>query len=407
MEKNYEKEIKEGFTPRQVMEEASRCLLCLDAPCSKACPALTDPARFIRAVRFKNFEGAAEVIRENNPLGSICARVCPTEKYCEKACSRSGIDMPIDIARIQRFVTDFETQTKMKVLKALPSNGKKIAVIGSGPAGLSCAQQLCLKGFAVDIYDRYRKAGGYLRYGIPEYRLPQGIVDIEVKRITDLGVKILTNEVVDKVRLEELKKTYDAVVMATGLGKGKVLPMFEGSRKVIDAVSWLKKVKEKKGNITVPENVLVIGGGDVAMDVCSTLKVLGAKNVSDVVYEELHEFRASRDELKLARDLNVSIIDGYVPTEFKKNGTTIFRHRVINSEIKIKADLVILAVGQEMENPFELKCAKNEVDMPNYRVDKTNLFFAGDIAHGDKTVVYSVKTGKEVALEVSKYLGGK
>ncbi len=407
MEKNYEKEVKEGLQPRLVMEEASRCLLCLDAPCSKSCPALTDPARFIRALRFKNVEGAAEVIRENNPLGSICARVCPTEKYCQKGCSRSGIDKPIDIGRIQRYITDYEAQTKMKILASASENGKKIAIIGSGPSGLTAAEQLRVNGYMVDVYERSKKAGGYLRYGIPEYRLPQKVVDTEIKRIIDLGVNIIYNQEIDQNKLEELKRKYDAVILAIGLAKGKRLPMFEGSKKVVDAVAWLKKVKEKKGNIKIADNVLVIGGGDVAMDVCSTLKMLKVKNVTDVVYEELHEFKASNEELQLARDLNVSIIDGYVPVNFKKNGTTIFKHRVINSEIKIKADLIILAVGQEVENTLGIKFNKNEVDGSNYQISNSNVFFAGDISHGDKTVVYSVKTGKEVAQEIIKYLGGK
>ena len=135
MSEKYLKEYEAGFTPRLVMEEASRCLLCHDAPCSQACPAGTDPAKFIRSVRFKNFKGAAETVRINNVLGAICARVCPTERYCQQGCSRSGIDKPIDIGRIQRYVTDFEDACKMDILEVKPSNGKKVAVVGAGPAG--------------------------------------------------------------------------------------------------------------------------------------------------------------------------------------------------------------------------------------------------------------------------------
>ena len=154
--KKYLEEIEAGFTPLTICQEAARCLLCHDAPCSKECPAGTDPGKFIRSVRFKNYKGAAETIRENNILGAICARVCPTEKYCQKGCSRSGIDKPIDIGRIQRYVTDLEASLNMKILKKGPSKNKKIAVVGSGPGGLSIAGNLLLKGYRVEIYEKER-----------------------------------------------------------------------------------------------------------------------------------------------------------------------------------------------------------------------------------------------------------
>ena len=199
MSKKYQEEYEVGYTPRLVMEEASRCLLCLDAPCSASCPAGTDPAKFIRSLRFKNVKGAAETVRINNILGAICARVCPTERYCQAGCSRSGIDKPIDIGGIQRYITDFEDALKMKVLEDVELNGKKVAVIGSGPAGLTVAAELAKKGHKVTIYEQDSKAGGYLRNGIPEYRLPNKVVDKEIKRIVELGVDIVLNTNVGKV----------------------------------------------------------------------------------------------------------------------------------------------------------------------------------------------------------------
>ena len=186
MTSKYETEAK-GYTMTTVMQEAARCLLCEDAPCSQACPAHTNPAKFIRSVRFRNVKGAAETIRENNALGAICARVCPTERYCEKACTRAKIDHPIDIGGIQRYVTDMERKENMQILHAGKPNGMNIAIIGSGPAGLQAATTLLQKGYAVDIYEKNAKAGGYLTYGIPEYRLPESIVEYEVQRIVDLG----------------------------------------------------------------------------------------------------------------------------------------------------------------------------------------------------------------------------
>ena len=402
MSEKYMKEYEAGYTPKLVMEEASRCLLCHDAPCSKACPAGTDPAKFIRSVRFKNFKGAAETVRINNVLGAICARVCPTERYCQLGCSRSGIDKPIDIGRIQRFVTDFEDSLKMDILEVKPSNGKSVAIVGSGPAGLSLAGLLAQDGYKVTVYEKDNKAGGYLRYGIPEYRLPSEVVDKEVKRIQKLGVEFVLGHKVED--LKELQKKYDAVVLAVGHSKGKMLPMFEGHRFVKTAVDFLHTCKQKKGNVKLPEHVLVIGGGDVAMDTVTTLKLLGVKQVTDVVYETFAEFKASKKELEGAQAEGVSIIDGYVPVSLK--GKTVrFSHRFVPAELKVKADMIILAVGQYTEaKEFGLPVNKMQ------EVEKTegNLFTCGDIAQdGEKTVVYAVKSAKLTAYKINKYLGGK
>ena len=405
MSKKYTDEYEVGYNPRLVMEEAARCLLCHDAPCSLSCPAGTDPAKFIRSVRFRNFKGAAETVRGNNILGAICARVCPTERYCQQGCSRSGIDKPIDIGRIQRFVTDFEDATKMKVLEAKPSVGKKVAVVGSGPSGLSVAANLALSGVEVTIFEKEARAGGYLRNGIPEYRLPNEIVDKEIARIKKLGVKIEISHPVES--LDSLKKEFDAVVVAVGMSKGKMLPMFDGKRNVKIAVDFLKMVKRKKGEVKLPDNILVVGGGDVAMDVVTTLKLLGVKQVTDVVYETFEEFKASKKELQGAQEQGVTIIDGYVPVSVK--GKTVkFAHRNIQSELKIKADMIILAVGQYTEAAMlglEVN-KKQEVVEDNYKV-KDNVFVVGDIAHGEKTVVYGVRSGKEVAALVKNSLGVK
>ena len=227
MTKKYSQELVQGYTMSTVMEEAQRCLLCHDAPCSNACPAGTDPAKFIRSVRFRNFKGAAETIRSNNALGAACARICPTERYCEQGCSRCGIDKPINIGGIQRFVTDFEEQCGMKVLERGPANGKKIGIIGSGPAGLQAAATLLQLGYEVDIYEKGAKAGGFLRTGIPEYRLPDAVVDTEVARIAELGANFLyCREVGKDVSMEELKEKYDAVLVAVGIGRPQMLEMF-------------------------------------------------------------------------------------------------------------------------------------------------------------------------------------
>ena len=407
MTKQYSQELVQGYTMSTVMEEAQRCLLCHDAPCSNACPAGTDPAKFIRSVRFRNFKGAAETIRTNNALGAACARICPTERYCEQGCSRCGIDKPINIGGIQRFVTDFEEQTGMKILERGPANGKKVAIAGSGPAGLQAAATLLQLGYAVDIYEKAGKAGGFLRYGIPEYRLPDAVVDTEVARIADLGASFRYGVEIGKdVSMDELKNQYDAVLIAVGIGKPQMLEMFEGNPYAVPAVTFLAEVDEKQGNVDLPDNAVVIGGGDAAMDVATTLKLLGVQNVTTVTRKELSDFRASKEELETARNSGVTIVDGYAPVAVDGKVVT-FRHRKLNSELKIEADKIVLAVGQTTDAAqLGLPIVKNEVDFEGYQADG-KVFVAGDITKGDKTAVWAVRKGKAAAYEIHNYLGGK
>ena len=388
-----------GFTPVLAMEEASRCLLCLDAPCSKCCPAGTDPAKFIRSIRFKNVKGAAKTIRTNNPLGSICARVCPTERYCQLGCSRSGIDRPIDIGRLQRYATDVEGALGLRFLQKGAPNGKRVAIVGSGPGGLTAAAKLAELGYAVTVFEKKQRPGGYLRYGIPEYRLPSPILDREIARIVEMGVEIRCGEEVKD--LAKLRGEFDAVILSIGYSGAKTLPLFEGNPRVITAVDFLGKMKTRPSKL--PAHVLCIGGGDVAMDVCATCKKLGVPQVTDVVYETFDEFKASKAELESVRRLGVSIYDGYVPVSTGRGGIVTFRHRKLDASVKIKADLIVLAIGQrldpgEMKLPFEGPEAKG---LPE------GVFASGDIAPGEKTVVYAVRSGKEAASSVHAYLGGK
>lgn len=392
MGKTHFDESKAGFTPILAMEEASRCLLCLDAPCSKMCPAGTDPAKFIRSLRFKNVKGAARTIRTNNPLGAVCARVCPTEHYCQAGCSRSGIDRPIDIGRLQRYITDQEDLFNLRVYERKKPNGKRVSIVGSGPAGLTASAYLALEGYEVSLFDKAPKAGGYLRYGIPEYRLPEAILDKEIRRIFSLGVSFFPNTEISD--LEPLKKEYDAVLVADGFSQGKMLPLFEHCSKAITAVEFMKKAKA--GRIRMSKHVLIIGGGDVAMDVATTCKKLGASQVTDVVYETFPEFKASQAELSLAREENVSIYDGFVPVSLKRGGVVGFDHRYENIHIDVKADLIVLAIGQMRSS--------EALGKPE---DQGNLFYAGDIVEGDKTVVHAVKTGKLAAMRIIAHLGGK
>lgn len=406
--KNYETEIEETYTPLKVMEEATRCLLCHDAPCSKECPAQTNPGKFIRSVRFKNFKGAAKTIRENNFLGDVCARVCPTEKYCQKGCSRSGLDKPIEIGKIQQYVTDYEASLKMKILSRGSEKKKTIAIIGSGPAGLQAAASLSILGYSVVIYEKEAQAGGYLRYGIPSYRLPEKVLDKDIKTLEkDLKVKIIYNHNIStQQELEEIQSKYDAVILSIGMSKAKSLDLFKNSEIVETAIDFLKRVKVSKGNIEHYSNVLVIGGGDVAMDVCSTLKILGTENVTDVIFENSDELRASKAELALARQMNVNLICGYYPIEFSNN-IVKFKSRNVDSELTIKSEKIILAIGQQIDTQSLSLCVENnQISNKSFKTSN-NLFVCGDIANNDKTVVYAIKNGKEVAELVHKALSKK
>lgn len=396
-------QLEKKYTPLLVIEEASRCLLCHDAPCSKACPAKTDPARFIRAVRFRNFKGAAEVVRENNALGAICAKVCPTEKLCQSACSRCGIDKPIEIGKIQEYITDFEVSTKMEILKVTGSRTGKIAIVGSGPAGLQAATSLRILGYDVDVYESREKIGGWLEYGIPKYRLPQDVLDTEINRIKKLGVNFILNHNVDEKEFAQLQKDYNAVLLATGMNLGRNLPIFEENDKVELAVDFLARENKK---IDKNGTHLIIGGGDVAMDVATTLKLNGAKNVLCVARETKEEFLASKRELEHAQNLGVSILDGYTPSKVE-NGNVEFTHMKVNSNLLIKADHIYIAVGQKTNiDQFNLKSEKGSILTNNYMTSQKGVFACGDVAVGEKLVVYAVKQGKEAAEAIDEYLNG-
>ena len=262
----YTAEAVAGFTHRTALEEAARCLLCHDAPCSKGCPAGTDPAKFIRSIRFRNVKGAAETIRENNVLGGTCARVCPYDNLCEEACSRCGIDRPIEIGKLQRYAIEQEKLFKMKTLEA-PKEKKpgKVACVGAGPASLACAAELAKAGYKVTIFEREAKAGGVLTYGITPSRLPQSVVDHDIAQVKGLGVKFVFNT---EAKAEDLE-AFDAVFVGAGLWSPALdSHNFKGAnlKGVYSAIDFLKEARTKKKDFYPGKRVVVVGGGDVAID---------------------------------------------------------------------------------------------------------------------------------------------
>lgn len=386
-----------GWNVRLVMEEAARCLLCDDAPCSHDCPAGTDPGKFIRSIRFKNFKGAARTIRNNNILGASCAEICPRERLCEKACSRCGIDRPIQIGRLQAFAMDQEKIFKMKTLEAAASNGKKVLCIGAGPSSLSVAAELAKMGCDVTIVDENEKAGGLLRYGITPSRLSDAVIDQDIDAVKSLGVKFEMNKRIEKKDLAGVSSQYDAVFVGIGLSASKMIPNLAGSdlKGCTTALAFLKNARKSGGKIDKLGRVVIIGGGDVAMDCASTAKQIGADSIYVSFIETMETMPASKKELDYTVSLGVPVIPAFKPV--KVNGSDCVKSVSLESmdgasTMELAADTVIFAVGQKAEDEFV--GTKQE----------GNVFVGGDFAHGGKTVVEAVQSGKEVAKEIAKFL---
>lgn len=406
---SYDDEAVKGFNHRTAMEEAARCLLCHDAPCSKICPAKTNPAKFIRSIRFRNVKGAAETIRENNILGGTCARVCPYDRLCEEACSRCGIDKPIQIGLLQRYAIEQEEVFNMQTLKAPEQKKKqKIACVGSGPASLAVAAEMAKSGYEVTIFEREDKAGGMLTYGIVPSRLPQHVVEHDIKQIENLGVKFVFKKSPTKAELDK----FDAVFVGTGLW-GSNMPEIEGVKLkgVYSAVDFLKTAHIKREAFNIGKKVVVIGGGDVAVDCAVSAKLLGAEDVKIVYRRTLEEAPGNINEFHYALSLGIGITTGMAPA--KINGgekvESIEFEGLKNKEDKLKlnVDTVVFATGQTAEKSevtAELEVSSKGLIQVSESKAKGKYFAAGDIVNGGKTVVEAVKEGKEAAEAIMKYL---
>ena len=397
---NYTAEAVAGFTHRTAMEEAARCLLCHDAPCSKGCPAGTDPAKFIRSIRFRNDRGAAETIRENNILGGTCARVCPYDRLCEEACSRCGIDKPIEIGKLQRYAIEQEEAYGMKTLSAPEKKVGNVACVGAGPASLAVAAELAKAGYNVTILEREAKAGGVLTYGIVPSRLPQAVVDHDIAQVEGLGVKFQFNTEVKAADLD----AYDAVFVGAGLWADN-LPKIDGIELdgVYAAVDFLKEARTKAEGFNPGKKVLVVGGGDVAVDCAVSAKLLGAEDVKIVYRRTLEEAPGI-------------MTTGMAPAAVKGNGKVEavefkgFRDEA--AELTLSADTIVFATGQKAEDMAAVAGVK-VTDKGTIAADDAGatdvekIFAAGDIVNGGKTVVEAVAAGKVAAASMIAYLEKK
>ena len=441
--KNF-KEVALGYTERQALDEAARCLNCKNRPCTQGCPVAIRIPDFIKETAAGNFEKAYEIISLSSSLPAVCGRVCPQESQCEKYCVRGIKGEPVGIGRLERFVADRHNSLPAENIKAPEKNGHKVAVIGSGPSGLTCAGDLAKKGYDVTVFEALHIPGGVLVYGIPEFRLPKDIVSKEVEGLKALGVKIETNVVIGKtLTVDELiSRGFEAVFIGSGAG----LPNFmkipgEGLNGVYSANEFLTRInlmKAYRENSETPvmkaEKVAVVGGGNVAMDAARSAKRLGAKEVYIIYRRSEEELPARAEEVEHAKEEGIVFRLLTNPTAIlSEDGKTVSGIRCVEmtlgepdasgrrrpiekqgSEFEIPLDCVIMAIGTS-PNPL-IKSTTNGLETTpkggivideNGETSRENVYAGGDAVTGAATVILAMGAGKKAAASIDKKLQGQ
>jgi len=426
-----------GYTKEQAIEEASRCSQCLKPKCKEGCPVGVDIPKFIRFIKNEKFDKAIKLIKKTNNLPGICGRVCPQEDQCEKLCILGLKSKPIAIGHLERFAADNEANTETPKIK---KKTKKIAVIGSGPASLTCAFDLALLGYDVTIFEALHKPGGVLTYGIPEFRLPKKIVEKEINYIKKLGVEIKTNNVIGRLfTIDELLQEFDAAFIGTGAGlpyflriPGENLVSVYTANEFLTRVNLMKAYKfpEYKTPIKKAKKTIVIGGGNVAVDAARTARRLGAE-VTIVYRRSLEEMPARDEEIKHAQEEGIKFMLLTAPSRIlgKEKVESIEliqmmlgekdesgRRKPIpieNSEFIVECDQVIIAIGQG-PNPLITKTSNLEHDLKGYLIVNENMqtsnekvFAGGDIIGKEATVIEAMSHGKKAAKAISNFLKQK
>ncbi len=438
---NFE-EVNQGLTEEQAIQEAKRCLLCKSRPCVAGCPVRVRIPDFIAALAEGDLPEAARILLADNTLPAVCGRVCPQETQCEQVCVRGAKGAPVAIGYLERFVADWALAHPDKLHKEiLPApTGKKVAIVGSGPAGLTMAGELARKGHAVTLFEALHDTGGVLRYGIPEFRLPKRIVDIEVKRLQDIGVQIECNVVVGKtVTLDELRQEFDAVFIGNGAGLPVMLNIDgENLKGVYSANEYLTRVNLMaawRDDVPTPiirgKRVAVIGGGNTAMDAVRTSRRLGAER-SIIVYRRTEvEMPARVEEIHHAKEEGIEFLLLAAPLEILGDEKgwvkgllcqrmqlgepdASGRRRPVPIEgdtFVLDVDVVVNAVGTRA-NPLltatapDLKLNK----WGNIETDERGatslpgVFAGGDIVRGGATVILAMGDGKMAAQAIDEYL---
>ena len=438
---NFE-EVPHGYTPEIAQLEASRCLLCKKPRCQTGCPVEVKIPEFIRLIREGDFVAAARTIQRDNALPAICGRVCPQESQCEQVCVLGRKDEPVAIGRLERFAADYAREHgDEETVTTAPRNGRRVAVVGSGPAGLTCAADLARVGYEVTIFEAFHKPGGVLVYGIPEFRLPKRIVQAEVDALKKLGVTVELNAIVGRLKtVDELLDAYDAVFLGTGAGlphfmaiPGENLSGVYSANEYLTRSNLMKAYKfpEYDTPIVRSRKVAVIGGGNVAMDSARTALRLGAE-VRLVYRRSRVEMPARIEEIHHAEQEGVVFElltnpiemlgddDGHVRTlrcmrmrlgEPDDSG----RRRPVpidGSEFDIEADTVVVAIGNS-PNPLipnttpGLEIGRKGTvvaDEETGRTSRAKVFAGGDLVTGAATVISAMGAGKRAARAIHKAL---
>lgn len=426
-----EKEDIPPYTLEEAIAEAQRCLKCPKPMCRTGCPIENDIPSFNRELSNGNIGAAYAIISERSNLPAICGHVCPHENQCEGHCIMNRMKKPpIRIGQIERFIANFEAEFQLNKIKKTPKLAGKVAIIGSGPAGLSAAFELTRANFDVTVYEKDDEAGGVLMYGIPAFRLPKDIVKRHIQRLTDYGVVFKTGVTVGKdITIDQLQgEGFDAVLIASGAvaPKGLGLPG-EDLKGMIDALKLLHDMRgynlgtisRDKLDIQPGDEVVVIGAGNVAMDACRTAARLGARHTY-VCYRRTIEFmKAAKAEYDEAVKDGVIFKWEHVPVAFEgKDGTlTGFRTKTPEGEIVMPVNKVIIAIGSEpndvtttgtdgvvLDEGKFIQTATEEGVRFYGMTGKKGVFAAGDIVHHPKTVVMAMREGKRVAQNVAEYI---
>ena len=431
------KEVALGYTKEMALDEAARCLNCKNKPCTQGCPVQIEIPAFIKKVAEEDFEGAYDIIAKDSSLPAVCGRVCPQENQCEKYCVRGIKGEPVGIGRLERFVADWHNENAKEAPVKPASNGHKVAVIGSGPSGLTCAGDLAKKGYDVTVFEALHTAGGVLVYGIPEFRLPKAIVQKEVDGLKALGVKVETNTVIGKtVSVDELMSDefgFEAVFIGSGAGlpsfmniPGENLKAVYSANEFLTRINLMKAYREGADTpIKHSNSVAVVGGGNVAMDAARCAKRLGAKHVYIVYRRSEAELPARREEVEHAKEEGIEFMLLNNPVEILGgedrfvNGIKCIkmelgepdasgRRRPVEipgSEFVLDVDCVIMAIGTS-PNPLiknttaGLETNKKGCIVAEEETGKTSkdmVYAGGDAVTGAATVILAMGAGKTAA----------
>ncbi|MCY4300706.1 MAG: NAD(P)-dependent oxidoreductase [Aestuariivita sp.] len=412
------------FNQHEAVVAADRCYFCYDAPCIAACPTTIDIPLFIRQIQTGQPENAAQTIFDQNILGGMCARVCPTETLCEEACVRHmAEERPVEIGRLQRYATDRVMQSGVHPYIRATHTNKHIAVVGAGPAGLACAHRLALKGHDVHIMEQKPKAGGLNEYGIAAYKTVDDFAATEVDWLMQIGgIQLTTDCMMGRdVFLDDLLKDYDAVFLSIGLGGVNALPIQgeskDGSVNAVDFIARLRQIDDLT-KLPIGRNVVVIGGGMTAVDAAVQAKLLGAEHVT-IAYRRAREaMSASRYEQDLATSRGVRLMfnvqpvavygnDRVAAVEFEYMQTDDHQLRGTGETFQIEVDQVFKAIGQNLfDVPVNVAVTDGKIDVTDTgRTNVPNLWAGGDCARGgDDLTVTAVAAGRDAAEDIHAVL---